>query len=196
MLESLIAWDKALFLKINTIWTHPFLDTVFPIWRETSTWAPLYLIIIAFLFLKFRWKALPWIISASLLILISDQLSSHIIKPWVGRVRPCNDAEIGHLARRLLGYCRESYSFPSSHAVNHFAFATFLILTLKKHWGKKVYLFWLWAFSIAYGQVYVGIHFPIDITFGAILGTILGCIFATIFTKKIGFKGFKKIKRS
>ncbi|HTO16006.1 MAG TPA: phosphatase PAP2 family protein [Edaphocola sp.] len=194
MLEKIIGWDKELFLKINTVWTNPVLDAIFPVWRAAETWLPLYLLIIAWLVYKFKWKAIPWLITVSIMILISDQLSSHLIKPLVARTRPCNDVEIGHLARRLLGYCRESYSFPSSHAVNHFCIATFLVYTLKQYWGKYVYLFLFWAFSISYGQVYVGVHFPIDIISGAVLGSTLGCIFANIFFKKIGFSGFKKIK--
>lgn len=78
-------------------------------------------------------------------------------------------------ARVLVG-CGGGYSFPSSHATNHFALATLLFLS----WGRKFrswrWILLLWAASIAYGQVYVGVHYPLDVSFGALLGATLGLL--------------------
>ncbi|WP_371304161.1 phosphatase PAP2 family protein [Citrobacter freundii] len=43
-----------------------------------------------------------------------------------------------------------------------------------------------WAASIAYGQVYVGVHYPLDIFCGALIGTFIGFITANYFNKRIG----------
>lgn len=193
MLETIIAFDKALFLKINTEWTAPFLDQIMPIWRDAKTWIFLYVLIVGWTVYKFGWRIWPWLLTIGLMMVFSDQFSSSLIKPWVARQRPCNDPEIALQVRSLLGYCRDSYSFMSSHAVNHFCIATFLIFTLKPYWGKMVYMLWFWAFSIAYGQVYVGVHFPVDITAGAITGCLFGYLFAKIFLKKIGMPQVRKL---
>ena len=185
-LQWLEQWDAYLFLKINTVWTNPFLDSIYPWWRDANTWIPLYLFLLVFVILNFKKKAGPWILFVVLTLVLTDQLNSTYIKSWVGRLRPCSDPNfMGHV-RLLLNNCSGGFSFPSSHAVNHFGFAMFVFLTLRpipKKWG---YLLFLWAGSIAYGQVYVGVHYPIDVLSGSLLGCLLGYIMATIFNKKIG----------
>jgi len=75
----------------------------------------------------------------------------------------------------VLAGCGGGYSFPSSHASNHFALASLLAPS----WARGASSRWrwalfLWAASIAYGQVYVGMHYPVDVLFGALLGTAIG----------------------
>lgn len=196
MLAELLELDRSLFLKINTQWTSPFLDLVMPVWRDAKTWIPLYILIIAFLLYRFGLKIWPWLVLVGLMMLCSDQLSSHLIKPWFARTRPCNEPLLQGQVRKLLGYCSGSFSFTSSHAVNHFCIATFIIFTLRRHMGKAIYLFWLWAFSIALGQVYVGVHYPLDIFCGALLGTGIGYLFAFIYNRKIGLPPERKPRLS
>ena len=186
MLENILALDRALFLKINRDWTNSFLDQVMPICRDAKTWVPLYLLIVGWAFYKFGYKIWTWLVTIGLMMLTSDQLSSHLIKPFFARPRPCNDLIIHSEVRLLLQHCTESFSFTSSHAVNHFCIAMFLVVTLQTYFKKWIHILWLWAFSICYGQVYVGVHFPLDVTVGAILGCVLGYGFAKVFLNKIG----------
>ena len=62
------------------------------------------------------------------------------------RLRPCQDLSINQYIRILVNYCPQSSSFPSSHAVNHFAAATFIYQTLKfsSKWWR---LMFVWAFA-------------------------------------------------
>lgn len=185
-LQWLEQWDTYLFLKINTVWTSPVLDSIYPWWRDANAWIPLYLFLLVFVLLNFKKKALPWILFAVLTVVLTDQLNSTYIKSWVGRLRPCSDPNfMGHV-RLLLNNCSGGFSFPSSHAVNHFGFAMFVFLTLHPIFKKWGYLLFLWAGSIVYGQVYVGVHYPIDVVCGSLLGCLLGYIMARIFNKKIG----------
>jgi len=98
------------------------------------------------------------------------KLAASVIKPLVGRPRPCAASD---LVRDLVN-CGGVNSFPSNHATNHFAVATFLSLTWLKQAGKgwRVALY-VWAGSIALAQVYVGKHYPGDILAGALLGSLL-----------------------
>ena len=118
---------------------------------------------------------------------ISDTLSSQIIKKNVQRIRPCNDPLISNMVE-LKVKCGGGYSYTSSHATNHFALAFFLIYTLgvQFRWIKWVLIFW--ASSIAYGQVYVGVHYPFDVISGAIIGGIIGILVAT------WYRSFRKMK--
>jgi membrane-associated phospholipid phosphatase len=57
----------------------------------------------------------------------------------------------------------------------------FLVGTFYARWKWIAPLAFLWAFSVAFAQVYVGVHFPVDVTFGAFLGCIIGYLTSTVF---------------
>jgi membrane-associated phospholipid phosphatase len=188
--QKILDWvsqcDKWLFLNINTQWTNPFFDSIFPWWREANTWVPLYLFFIVFAILNFKQKAFPWILFIIVTLTITDQVSSTLIKKWVGRMRPCRDEDLMGQVRLILNTCSGGYSFPSSHATNHFGFAMFIFITLRPILKKCGWLFFVWAATICYGQVYVGVHYPVDILCGAILGCTIGYLTAWFYQKKIG----------
>ena len=49
-----------------------------------------------------------------------------------------------------------------------------------------MYLAYLWAFFISYAQIYVGVHYPLDVAGGAVLGVAVGSLTAWIFHTKWG----------
>jgi len=168
--------DFWLFHLINRVWTFEGLDQVAPYWRSGRIWFPAYAVLFCWLIYRFRVRALGWLLMLAVTITTSDQLSSFLIKFWFERVRPCSDG-VNHLdARLLLEVCPSSFSFTSSHATNHFAFAAFFYMTLSQHLPIAARLIWWWAASVAYLQVYVGVHFPLDVTAGALLGTVVGLL--------------------
>jgi undecaprenyl-diphosphatase len=58
-----------------------------------------------------------------------------------------------------------------------------MIMLFYKRW--KWILFWgvLWAGSICFAQVYVGVHYPIDVICGALYGTLIGWVFSKLFQR-------------
>lgn len=185
-MNKLIEIDKWLFVKINRDATHSILDNLMPLIRQAVIWIPLYLFLVIFFLINFPKKAAMWLIALGTTAAISDFTSSWIIKPLIGRIRPCNDEELADKINLLASYCGQNGSFTSSHATNHFAVATFLFITMKKIWGNYNYLFVLWAIMIGYAQVYVGVHFPADILGGFFLGWIIGTITSKFYIKKYG----------
>ena len=172
--ESLQSIDQSLFVYINRVATHPILDTLMPFFRESTFWIPFYLFLIVFVFVNFGKKGWVWLLFAFITVLLTDQLSSSIIKNWVQRPRPCADPLFSDQVRLLLDHCSGGYSFTSSHATNHFGVATFLFVTLGRFFGSWKYLIFIWAALICYAQVYVGVHYPLDVLFGALLGFAIG----------------------
>lgn len=168
--------DQTIFEFINGDLSNGFLDTIMPIWRSKITWIPLYVffgILIIFQYKKHCWYAA---IAIALTIGITDQLSSELIKKNVQRPRPCHVLSVERQEINLLVDCGSGYSFPSSHAANHFALATILWLVFRRRW-RKVWIpvaLYLWAFSIGFGQIYVGVHYPFDVLGGGALGCAVG----------------------
>ncbi len=179
-------WDTWLFLKVNTVWTNSLLDSIFPWWREASSWIPLYLFLLVFGILNFPKKVLPWLLGIAITITLSDQLSSKLVKNWIARPRPCQEGYLAGHIRLLLDSCGSGFSFTSSHATNHFALAFFFYLTLKPIFKKWSPLFFIWAATISYGQVYVGVHYPLDVIGGGLIGSGIGYFAGSIFNKRVG----------
>ena len=179
-------FDYSLFSKINGQWHVPFFDKVFLLFREAAFWIPLYFFLLLFITINFKKKGYWWTLYLTIAVIISNFVSSNLIKENIFRYRPCQDPFLIGKVRVLANYCPSSSSFTSSHATNHFAIAMFLFLTLKEVVGKWIGLIFIWSALICYAQVYVGVHFPTDVLAGAIGGTIIGYIAARIFNSKIG----------
>lgn len=171
--EWVLNLDRQLLFFINRTAIHPFMDRAALMLREAVNHIPLYVFLLYLSYRTYGKSAWKWLLGAILLVACSDLLSSQVIKVWVGRPRPCRDLQLADQVRLLASYCGANGSFTSSHAVNHFSFAAYSVLTLGRF--SKGYL-WLfpWAAAIAYSQVYVGVHYPSDVLAGAVLGLLLG----------------------
>ena len=191
MIAALIDFDFALFNLINQGFSNAVFDYLLPLFRNKLFWLPLYLVILGFLLYKLKLKSLQFIVLIVLTIFISDKVSSELIKKTVCRTRPCNELTVENKII-LRADCSNAYSFTSSHAANHFALAHlfFLILTpvLTAKKSKKTmlgFVFYFWAFSVAFAQVYVGVHYPADVFFGALLGLALASLTYGLFKSLI-----------
>lgn len=179
MLEQLIQFDQNLFFTINHGLSNSFFDWLMPALRNRFFWTPLYLFIIIFSIRTYGKQGWIMILFLGLTFGCTDFISSSLIKPTVQRLRPCNDPEIKSDVKNLID-CGSGYSFPSSHASNHFGLAVFLIVMFFSKWKLILPIGLLWAASISFAQVYVGVHYPVDILAGAILGGMIGFIMGKI----------------
>jgi undecaprenyl-diphosphatase len=187
IIQRLVEQDKKIWYKINVLWQNKILDAIAPILRNPNTWIPLYIFLAIFIPYKYGKKGFYWCIGFLVTFALSDYTSASIIKPLVHRVRPCNDATLQKTVHLLID-CGSGYSFPSAHAANHFALAFFMLISLHKQFKWVWIPSLLWAFSVAYAQVYVGVHFPLDVLFGGILGRGIGCCTGLFFNRKVGLK--------
>ncbi|MEB2775177.1 phosphatase PAP2 family protein [Algoriphagus sp. D3-2-R+10] len=183
MIEQIKTWDEELFLWLNSFHSD-WMDMVTFQLSQTYTWLPFYAILIYFIY-KAEPKNSWWVFGGvALTILISDQVTSGLMKPYFERLRPCHDErwdDIIHNYRR----CGGLFGFASSHAANTFGLAVFLNLKMK---GKLRFLPWLflWAAVISYTRIYLGVHYPLDILAGALVGAVAALIswFLIIYLRK------------
>ncbi|CAN5504325.1 phosphatase PAP2 family protein [soil metagenome] len=182
MPDFLLQLDRHLFYFINHDLANPFFDWIMPFLRNAKFWIPLYILIIGFCLWRYKRTGILIIVLLALSAGFADFTSASLIKPMVHRLRPCRDAVVSQTDMARVP-CGTGYSFPSTHATDHFAMAVFLIALFYKKW-RWIWL-WaiLWAGAICFAQVYVGVHFPIDVTLGALYGALVGYLFALIFRK-------------
>jgi undecaprenyl-diphosphatase len=175
MLDFFYSIDSWLLHFINNTLSNPLFDKFFPFITEVKNWYVAYIIL--FLILVIKGGRIGRIASIALIFLIiaTDQFSSFFLKNLIARVRPCNV----FTDLNVLVTCTESFSFPSSHAVNNFAAAMFFA----KLFPKLKWPFFIVAILEAFSRPYVGVHYPSDAVGGALIGLFFGYIFAFLVIK-------------
>ncbi|MFN0292703.1 phosphatase PAP2 family protein [Pedobacter helvus] len=180
MMQELLQFDTELFLKIHRGLSNDFFDWLMPLLRNRFFWSPLYLFIVIFCIRQYKKAGLIIIGGVLLTFALGDGISAKIIKPNVGRIRPCNEIRLAdQIIHRV--HCGSGKSFPSAHATNHFGIAVFLIGVFYRKWKAILPIGFLWAAAISFAQVYVGVHYPIDVFCGMILGILLGLLTTAIY---------------
>ena len=96
-----------------------------------------------------------------------------IIKPIVCRPRPC------WLNRtvEMITSVPTDYSFPSGHTMFAFGAAT-IIFCYHKGWGIAAYVF---AALMGLSRMYLYVHFPTDVLFGAVFGILIAILTYYLF---------------
>ena len=175
-MEQLIGWDKQLSVFINSFHS-PSLDGAMLMMTKTSFWAPLYFVILYFIYKKQEAYFWHWVIGVAVAVAVADQITSAVFKPLFERLRPSHDPSLEgiiHLAKTNAGelYRGGLYGFASSHAANSFAAAMFVFLLFKRNFYSA--LVFIWAAFLSYTRIYLGVHFAGDILAGSIVGLITG----------------------
>lgn len=179
---EIIQEDKEAFLYLNNLGSSSF-DQFWIMVSGIAIWIPFYIILFYFLFKTFGWKNLIYIsIFIALGVTISDQLAG-IFKYGIARLRPCHDPQLENIMREVK--CGGQYGFYSAHASNTFFLASFLTILLRKNYKYLPWILFVWASVVAYSRIYLGVHFPIDVLFGATVGFLLGGLMAALTWKTI-----------
>ena len=112
-------------------------------------------------------------VGITLTIVLADQITSTLMKPYFARLRPSHEPLLQSLIHIVDGYKGAKYGFASSHAANTFGAATFFFLLLRKNY-KWIGLIFLWAAVATYSRIYLGVHYPGDIVVGGFVGALAG----------------------
>lgn len=142
----------------------PFLDFIFPLITRIGDSGIIWILIalLLFFFKKHRSAGLKLGAGIVLHVLVCNLLLKNVVQ----RIRPFYSNDMIQLLIPPPG----EFSFPSGHSMSSFVAAT-ILYGYHKTWGIIAYIL---AFLIAISRIYLYVHFPTDILFGAILGIILG----------------------
>jgi len=181
--DLLFSIDTAVFFFINRTLSNPFTDMLWPVITGYDRFLSVRIVLLA---------AWVWLIvrggrrgrTAALLLIpviaIADQLSSAVLKEWIARPRPCHTVAGVPILQgiRLLVECGPGKSFPSSHAVNNFGFATLFA----HYYPRWAWAFFSWAAVVGISRVAVGVHFPSDVVGGAVIGMLVALLVIAAWT--------------
>ncbi|MCK4538304.1 MAG: phosphatase PAP2 family protein [Candidatus Krumholzibacteria bacterium] len=185
--DDITAPDLGAFRLLNGKAANPFFDFLMPIVTDFRKWRIVLVIVWVALVIfgkaKGRWAAFMMIP----LVAASDQLCASLIKPLVGRMRPCEVLGNVHFWHGVEGWIttpaevvrsyKSSFSFPSNHAANMTGAMVFLGLVYRK---SLIYLL-IVAFAVSYSRIYIGVHWPLDVLAGMAIGTTLAFLAWTAF---------------
>ncbi len=167
MLETLFEVDKNIFIFINNTLKNDFFDVFFVYITEKSNWfIPLFLVILLLISAGGR-KGREFVLISMILILITDQLTSNLLKDVFMRQRPFL---LIPNARQLV--LSGNFSFPSSHAANSAGIA----FLASKYYPDFKFSYWIAVFLLSFSRIYVGVHYPIDVLAGVFIGILCGLI--------------------
>ena len=171
-MEELIHFDKQLLLAVNGS-DSLLLDCIIMTLTTATTWIPLYLSLL-YVVLKSnaRREVLFIVASAALCVLLAGTVDDTIVKPLVARWRPTHDPEIGALVDVVDNYRGGNYGFFSAHAANTFSIALFFSLLMR----RRLLVVTMVCYSLinCYTRLYLGVHYPGDITVGLLWGALVG----------------------
>lgn len=180
MIENLISLDEKSFIFVNNL-PHPYLLVEISRTLSDIKYGFIWLTITLCL-IYIKRQPLGVIIYMIMTLIASSFLAQGILKEVFGRLRP--EFLLENIT--VYGKTADYFSFPSSHAATSFAAAFVLSAMFKK--GKT--FFYSLALLISLSRVYLGVHYPFDVIFGALLGLAVGFF----MTKIINIKPAKHFK--
>lgn len=180
LIHTLNGWDTNLFLALNGCHS-AFFDRFMYVFSGKFVWIPLYLSVLYVVIKQWKKEAVWIVLALVLCIVISDQVSSGLIKHLVQRPRPSHNESLNAVIHLVNGYRGGMYGFVSSHASNSIGFA--LLSSLLFRQKLYAYVLFLWAVVTAYSRIYLGVHYPLDILGGDVVGVLSALLCYWAITK-------------
>ena len=173
MLQTLKQWDRELFVWLNGLGIEQY-DSFWIFVTQIESWIPLFVLFFVITIYYHKWKKGLVIVGFVLITFGITLFLTELTKDFVGRLRPNNTDHLAELIRILQK--PTTFSFFSGHASTSFAITTFLFLVLRQH-TKWIILAFIWPLVFVLSRIYVGVHYPSDILFGALVGVVIAFIF-------------------
>ena len=188
MLEKLLTLDRSAFLALNGPMGE-FADSFFYFVSGNSSWIPLYLLMLYFVYRKGGWKtALVFLAFVAISVTLADQMCN-IAKYGLKKLRPSHEPALEGLVHTVRGYIGGYYGTFSAHAATMICIATFTARFFRKAW---VTIFMsVWALVICYSRIYLGLHYPLDPVCGGLTGFIFGWYAYKLFASERVAKWYK-----
>ncbi len=170
-METFLKFDFQLFSLIHRFSGNFFGDYAMARISDERMWIFFAILtLIFFIYRKFKY-GLKLFLVLGVGVGISDLFTVRLLKPWVGRLRPCREYQ--DVIVVVKGWCGGDYGFPSSHASNAAAIAAILWFLVPRRWFFAAAGI---SFMVGFSRIYLGVHYPGDVLAGFVVGAVIGAL--------------------
>ena len=185
--------DEQLFFLINAHHTEYF-DAFMWMLSQKTVWIPLYVSLLYVVWRNHTWRgALALLLVFGIGMLFTDWGNSHLLRPWIGRLRPNNPSNpIFPMVHIVYGGESGGCGMPSAHSANMWLL-TFVVC----HWLRSKWTYFCMPFLtilICYSRVYLGYHYPGDILGGFVLALMVIWMLSKVFAKTLWKKNTNEVE--
>ena len=177
-MEIINLFDDTIIKFANSLHTnYKALDFFFSAITNLGEALPLMIITIILIFIKrTRFCGINMAIS----LFVSIVIGAFILKPLIARERPFMDPIYNEYWIAVGKHLETSFSCPSSHTTASFAALFPIFLYFNK---KYSFIALLIALIIGFSRVYLMVHYPSDVVFGAFIGIAVSSAIYIILNK-------------
>lgn len=179
-------FDYPLFLWLNFD-GGAVMDKIMVTVSTPAVWAWLYILILYIVYRNYGWRgAIFFLVTAAIAVGLGDMISGifkhsgplkHLWASFPARLRPMHTPELEGLVHVVKSGGR--FGTVSGHAATMTDMAVLAIPAVRRRWFA-----WLMitvVVLICYSRIYLGYHFPIDISLGVITGLVSGAAMLLLF---------------
>ena len=167
------ALDANLFLFVNHLPHTPLLNRLFYTLTVIFNGGAFWYAVTALAALRNRRRTRQLLREVVLPLTVTTLLVEHPIKAYFRRRRPF----ITIIQAIVIGKKPGTWSFPSGHSASAFAGAWLLNRLFARGWGLRYVL----ASLVAFSRIYLGDHYPGDVSSGSLLGLLFAMFFRKVF---------------
>ncbi len=166
--------DVLILFFINKTLANSLFDLIMPITHILPY--IFWVLLTAFFFFNKKYRTLVLLM---LIAIAVDFISVTVVKDLVDRERPYQVLDVRQLVSE-----EDNKSFPSNHVQLSFLLSA-IIFRFHRKFGLILFLVSLF---IAFGRIYLGVHYPSDVFGGAVIGILLAFAILKMKHKFIGRK--------
>lgn len=150
-----------------------FWDTFMTLASHKFTWVAVYISVLFVVWKRYSWRGvLGVLLMIGVGMLFTDWANAHLLRPWIGRLRPSDiDNPIAPLLHLVDGRRGGGYGMPSAHSAN-----VWLLTFVVTYWLRNRIVaaaMSVMALTVCYSRIYLAFHYPGDILGGFALAAVV-----------------------
>jgi undecaprenyl-diphosphatase len=179
MLDFLNQIDTKLYFAMNGLAGNPVFDGFNILLSSRLLWIVVFLAFSIYAIIKGGKLGKKAVILTIVTVSFTDAFTFKALKENIERRRPCMEYK-GQVTTPA--GCYSQFGFPSNHAANSAAIAATVYLVGYKKLGV---MFGFLALLVSLSRVFLGVHYPGDITVGMITGALYSYLIVKLFNMYI-----------